>query len=88
MKTKEAIQYFGSPENLKAALHLRARKTFWGEHPPLERQYQIEVITNGALKADRPVLQSLSERRALVCQTYLGAERRRAQRTNQERPSA
>jgi len=79
MKTQEAIQFFGSPDRLKAALQLPTRKVRWGEHPPLERQYQIEVVTNGALKAERP---------ARSYHPYQGPERRQMPRaTDQERPS-
>ena len=55
MKTSDAIEYFGSQVALKKALKLKARQTIhaWGEFPPVGRQYQIEVLTNGKLKAER-----------------------------------
>jgi len=55
MKTSEAINFFGSQKALKEALNLKARQTIhaWGEIPPPGRQYQIEVLTNGALRAER-----------------------------------
>ena len=55
MKTQDAIQYFGSQVALKRALKLKARQTIhaWGEFPPDGRQYQIEVLTGGKLKAER-----------------------------------
>lgn len=54
MKTKDVIAYFGSRKNLLKALRLKARQTInaWGEDVPEHRQYQIEVVTNGDLKAD------------------------------------
>lgn len=55
MKTKDAIKHFGNQRKLCDALELKARQTIhsWGEYPPIGRQYQIEVITNGVLKAER-----------------------------------
>ena len=55
MKTSEAIQFFGSQVALKQALKLKARQTIhaWGEYPPEGRQYQIEVLTDGKLRAER-----------------------------------
>lgn len=54
MKTNEVIEYFGGRKKLLAALNLKTRQTIyaWGEFVPAHRQYQIEIITNGALKAD------------------------------------
>jgi hypothetical protein len=89
MKTLDAIQFFGSQESLKAALQLRTRKMPWGEHPPLARQYQIEVVTNGALRAERPLVNDQAEIVPRPYQNYLGVERRQMQRTaHQERPTA
>lgn len=55
MKTSDAIEHFGSQVALKKALKLKARQTIhaWGEYPPEGRQYQIEVLTGGKLKAER-----------------------------------
>lgn len=55
MKTQDAINHFGSQVALKRALNLKARQTIhsWGEYPPEGRQYQIEVLTAGKLKAER-----------------------------------
>ncbi len=55
MKTQDAIDHFGSQVALKRALNLKARQTIhsWGEYPPVGRQYQIEVMTGGKLKAER-----------------------------------
>ena len=61
MKTQDAINYFGSRKKMLTALNLKARQTIhtWGEFVPEHRQYQIEIITNGALKSEskfKPVI--------------------------------
>jgi hypothetical protein len=55
MTTQEAVRYFGTQLKLCEALGLNARQTIhaWGEYPPVGRQYQLEVITNGKLRAER-----------------------------------
>lgn len=55
MRTKEAIQHYGSVPALAAALGLTSRQAvyYWGEFPPPGRQYQIEILTNGTLRAER-----------------------------------
>jgi hypothetical protein len=62
LKTQDAIRFFGSVETLKAALKLKARTEIWGEFPPASRQYQLEVLTNGALRAERPLFNEQAER--------------------------
>ena len=55
MKTKEVIKYFGSKNGIAQGLKLRCPNsiyTNWKEYPPIARQWQIELITNGALKAE------------------------------------
>lgn len=55
MKTKDAINFFGSRKALADALGIdRSAMHHWGEDVPELRQYQIEVLSNGALKADQP----------------------------------
>lgn len=55
MKTVEAIKHYGTQKNLCQALGIGTRQTIhaWGEYPPVGRQYQLEVITNGVLRAER-----------------------------------
>jgi hypothetical protein len=55
MKTSDAINHFGSSTKLAHAMGLASRQAvhYWGEYPPIPRQYQIEVLTNGALRAER-----------------------------------
>tara|TARA_R110001599_G_scaffold100770_8_gene258124 strand:- start:7664 stop:7837 length:174 start_codon:yes stop_codon:yes gene_type:complete len=53
MKATEAINFFGSKSKLADALGIdRSAVTLWGAKIPLGRQYQIQVLTNGKLKAD------------------------------------
>ena len=53
MKTKEAIEYFGSIKNLAEALNIWPHNiSRCGDTPPLSRQYEIEVKTEGKLKAE------------------------------------
>lgn len=54
MNKKDAINHFGSAAKLARALGLtRAAITLWPERIPIGRQYQIEVVTQGKLVADR-----------------------------------
>lgn len=54
MKKNEAISHFGSQAALARALGVhRAAVNAWGDHIPIGRQYQLEILTNGQLKADR-----------------------------------
>jgi len=54
MTTAEAIEYFGGIKRLAGALNVWPQGIYaWGERPPMSRQYELEVKTNGALKADR-----------------------------------
>jgi hypothetical protein len=54
MTTKEACDHFNGPRGLAEFLGIWPHNiSRWGEHPPKERQYELEVRTNGALKAER-----------------------------------
>mgnify|MGYP002776389673 FL=1 len=55
MKTKEAVKHYGGQRGLCEALGLKSRQAIsaWGEKPPIQRQFQLEVLTNGVLRADR-----------------------------------
>ncbi len=54
MTTLEALHYFGGRKALARALDVWPQAIGrWGERPPMTRQFQLEVITNGELKADR-----------------------------------
>jgi transcriptional repressor of cell division inhibition gene dicB len=53
MTTDEAIRHFGSKAKLAAALGILPHGIYkWGERPPILRQYQIQCLTEGLLKAD------------------------------------
>lgn len=55
MTTNEAIRYFGSKRALWEFLELRGKRMTiyqWGDRPPMPRQYQLELLTNGHLRAD------------------------------------
>ena len=57
MRTQDVIDFFGSREKVAEALgitHVSAI-SHWGEHVPVLRQYQIEVITKGVLSAKREI---------------------------------
>lgn len=53
MKKIEVVDYFGGQKETGDALGIsQAAVSLWGDEVPLTRQYQIEVITKGELKAD------------------------------------
>jgi hypothetical protein len=53
MTTKEAIDHFGSVKALADALRIWPHSVYkWGERPPMLRQYQIQVLTRGEIRAD------------------------------------
>lgn len=54
MTTTDAIKHFGSAAKIAAALGLsKAAVSKWGKRPPRLRQFEIEAMTAGALKADQ-----------------------------------
>jgi transcriptional repressor of cell division inhibition gene dicB len=54
MRTDEAIRFFGGKKALADALGVWPQVIYqWGEHPPMARQYELEVKTNGVLKAEK-----------------------------------
>lgn len=55
MKTNDAIAYYGGKTQLAAALGIKTPSIYdWGDIVPEKRQYQLERLTNGALKASWP----------------------------------
>lgn len=53
MKKIEVIAHFGSVNALAQALRIKAAAVYqWGEDLPPRRAYEVERLTNGALKAD------------------------------------
>ena len=54
MTMQEALNHYGSRKQLADALGLWPQTVYaWGDSIPLARQYEIEVKTSGALRADR-----------------------------------
>lgn len=54
LTTKDAINHFGGVMRLAAALGIWPQAVYkWGEYPPHDRQIEMEVITEGALKAEK-----------------------------------
>lgn len=55
MKKSDVLQHFKQGKVLAEKLGIsEAAVSQWGEDVPPVRQYQIEVITKGALKASQP----------------------------------
>lgn len=62
MTKQQAIIFFGSAAQLARALGItRGAVSLWQESLPIGRQCQIEVLTGGALKADRCLLRPFSQ---------------------------
>ena len=54
MNTQEAVAHYGGVKKLADALGVWPQVVYaWGEKPPMSRQYELEVKTEGQLKADR-----------------------------------
>jgi len=56
MKKQDAVSYFGSQAALARALGIGKASVGQWRDVPLDRQCQIEIITDGKLKADRHLL--------------------------------
>ena len=53
MKTQEAIDYYGGIRQLAEALKTWPQTIYqWGETPPMGRQYELQIKTDGKLKAE------------------------------------
>lgn len=54
MTKADVVAHFETQARVAKALGIRQSSVaVWGEYPPLLRQYQIEVLTQGLLKAER-----------------------------------
>ena len=52
MTTQDLVEHFGSKIAIAKALGIwHTTISSWGVYPPLGRQYELQVITNGKLKA-------------------------------------
>jgi len=55
MLTKDVISHFGDISKAARAIGCTRGAIYaWGEHPPRLRQYDIERITGGLLRAELP----------------------------------
>jgi hypothetical protein len=55
MTRDEAVRHFGGVKKLAAALDVWPQVIYaWGDTIPMARQYELEVRTDGNLRADRP----------------------------------
>lgn len=62
MRKEDAIRHFGSATKLARALGITKQAiSKWGDNVPAGRDYQIEVLTDGALKAPRPPIRERAE---------------------------
>ncbi|MEY8240085.1 MAG: Cro/CI family transcriptional regulator [Cycloclasticus sp.] len=53
MTKAETIKFFGNASKLAKAMNVtKAAISLWGEYPPYPRQFQIQVLTKGTLKAE------------------------------------
>lgn len=53
MKTRDAANHFGSKKKLADALGIQpSAVTMWREVVPISRQYQLQILSGGALMAD------------------------------------
>lgn len=56
MNTQEAIDYYGNIKKMADELGVWPQTIYlWGDTPPMGRQYELEIRTEGALKADRQI---------------------------------
>jgi hypothetical protein len=54
MKTQEAIDHFGGIRQLAEVLKTWPQTIYqWGETPPMGRQYELQIKTDGKLKAEK-----------------------------------
>lgn len=64
MKKTDAIAYFGTPTAVARALGIFPAAVYqWGENVPPRRAYELEKITDGALKANIPLPQKQKKAR-------------------------
>lgn len=54
MTKADAVRHFGGMTELAAALGVSYQAVFQWDVIPMRRQYEIERITKGVLKADAP----------------------------------
>lgn len=54
MNTQDVIKHFGSIKKVAEVLNITHVQSVyqWGDKVPMRRQYQIQLMTKGKLKAD------------------------------------
>lgn len=53
MKLSEAVAIFGTEAELARKLGIKPQAVYqWGDKVPMRRQYQLQLLTKGKLKAD------------------------------------
>lgn len=53
MTKQDAIDYYGGPLQLARALEIWPQAVYqWGRYPPMAKQYELQVKTDGKLKAE------------------------------------
>ena len=53
MKTQEAIDHYGGIRQLAEVLRTWPQTIYqWGDKPPMGRQYELQIKTNGKLRAE------------------------------------
>lgn len=53
MKLSEAVAHFGTEAEMARKLGIKPQAVYqWGDKVPMRRQYQIQLMTKGKLKAD------------------------------------
>jgi transcriptional repressor of cell division inhibition gene dicB len=58
MTTEQAIKHYGGVAKLAKALGITKQAIAqWSDSPPLARQYQLQVMTCGVLRASAPCVQ-------------------------------
>lgn len=60
MRTQEAVKYFRGKSKLAAALKISpAAVSQWGMHIPKLRQFELQLLTKGALRIDKSAMADL-----------------------------
>lgn len=62
MKTSTAINYYGNASKLADALDVSKQAiSQWGDEVPRLRAFELQALTNGALKVDEPKEESSNQ---------------------------
>jgi hypothetical protein len=62
MTTKDAIAYFGNMKALCQFLNIHPASVYaWREYPPRAKQFELQVRTGNALKAEQAIIDNPSK---------------------------